>query len=100
MCPRVHVYMYAYTYIHPFQELSNLTAFKREDVKATLERLQLLNYVKGQWIININPRLVEYWLSRCGGKGARFEPFLDFSLNGFNESGCILAVLLCDNARI
>mmetsp|Transcript_25484 Transcript_25484/g.60595 ORF Transcript_25484/g.60595 Transcript_25484/m.60595 type:complete len:415 (+) Transcript_25484:150-1394(+) len=56
------------------EELSEKTAFKKEDIKATLERLQMLNYYKGQWIININPRLVDYWLSKCGGPGVTVDP--------------------------
>jgi len=55
-------------------ELSAHTAFKKEDVKATLERLRLMRYVKGQWVININPRLVDYWLERCGGPGVTVDP--------------------------
>jgi len=56
------------------EELSDRTAFKSKDIEETLRRLQILNYYKGQWIININPRLVEYWLSRCGGPGVTVDP--------------------------
>mmetsp|Transcript_63301 Transcript_63301/g.169244 ORF Transcript_63301/g.169244 Transcript_63301/m.169244 type:complete len:462 (+) Transcript_63301:202-1587(+) len=63
----------------PFQryvsitELSAMTSFKVEDIKSTLERLHLLTYHKGQWIININPGLVDHWLARCGGPGDERE---------------------------
>ena len=56
------------------QTLSEMTAFKTEDIKQTLERLQLLIYVKGQWAINCNPTLVNMHLARVGGQGVPVDP--------------------------
>ena len=54
--------------------ISDETAFNKDDIKATLDRLRLLHQHKGQWIININPHLVDYWLARCGGDGVTVDP--------------------------
>ena len=54
--------------------LSDETAFNKDDIKATLDRLRLLHQHKGQWIININPHLVDYWLARSGGDGVKVDP--------------------------
>jgi len=63
------------------EDLSTETAFSTDDIKSTLERIRLLTYVrvrqadqdKGQWIIHINPSLVQYWLERCGGDGVTVD---------------------------
>ncbi len=41
------------------QELSELTAFKQEDIKETLEHLGLIKYWKGDYIISVTPRIIE-----------------------------------------
>ena len=50
-----------YYYIKPASEQGKTWDDVQEDIKNTLDRLRLLHNHKGQWIININPTLVEYW---------------------------------------
>jgi len=50
-------------------ELAELTAFTQQDIKATLDRLQILLYSQGQFYINANPKIIDYHLQKCGGEG-------------------------------
>ena len=43
------------------------------DIKATLERLQILQYSQGSFYINANPKIIDYWLQRCGGEGVTVD---------------------------
>uniref|UniRef100_A0A7S1HGA4 Histone acetyltransferase n=1 Tax=Hemiselmis andersenii TaxID=464988 RepID=A0A7S1HGA4_HEMAN len=56
------------------QKLSEMTSFKRDDIEATLKRLQMINYYKSQAYVNVNPTLVNYHISKCGGSGVRVDP--------------------------
>jgi len=51
------------------RSLSDRTSFTTDDIKNTLDRLQMLQYVQGQYYINVNPKIVDYHLLRCGGEG-------------------------------
>ena len=39
----------------------------------TLERLQILQYHSGSHFINANPKILDYWLQRCGGDGVKVD---------------------------
>jgi hypothetical protein len=55
------------------QELAEETCFTVGDIKQTLERLQILQYSQGAYYINANPKLVDYWLNKCGGEGVTVD---------------------------
>ena len=44
------------------------------DIKATLDRLQILQYNQGQHYINANPKIIDYHLQKCGGEGIPVDP--------------------------
>jgi len=50
-------------------ELAEKTSFTQLDIKNTLDRLKILRYSQGQYYINVNPKIIEYHLQRCGGEG-------------------------------
>jgi hypothetical protein len=40
-----------------------------QDIKATLDRLQILLYSQGHFYINANTKIIDYHLQKCGGEG-------------------------------
>ncbi|EKX39944.1 hypothetical protein GUITHDRAFT_158364 [Guillardia theta CCMP2712] len=56
------------------EELADATAFTLVDIKATLDRLQILQYNQGQHYINANPKIIDYHLQKCGGEGIPVDP--------------------------
>jgi len=55
-------------------DLADTTSFTQADIKATLDRLQILQYSQGQFYINANPKIIDYHLQRCGGEGVPVDP--------------------------
>ena len=38
-----------------------------------IERLQILQYSQGSFYINANPKIIDYWLQKCGGEGVTVD---------------------------
>ena len=55
------------------QQLADETCFTTQDIKSTLERLQILQYSQGSFYINANPKIIDYWLQKCGGEGVTVD---------------------------
>ena len=55
-------------------ELAERTSFTHLDIKNTLERLKIIRYKEGSHYINVNPKIIEYHLSKCGGEGVPVDP--------------------------
>ena len=49
------------------KDLSEMTAIKTEDIVATLQQLNLIQYVKGQHVVYAHPKVVEKFLKQVGG---------------------------------
>jgi len=86
------------------QDLADSTSFTHADIKNTLDRLQILRYMQvrgrrdppvtlhaprrtlslanplprpppqGNYYINVNPKIIEYHLAKCGGEGVPVDP--------------------------
>ncbi|KAK2079808.1 nucleoside triphosphate pyrophosphohydrolase ham1 [Prototheca wickerhamii] len=56
------------------KELSDLTAFKTDDIISTLQHLNLIQYQKGQHVLCAAPHVVEAHLRKVGGAGLEVDP--------------------------
>lgn len=52
-----------------FQELSDMTAIKAEDILTTLQSLELIQYRKGQHVICADPKVLDRHLKAAGRGG-------------------------------
>ncbi|KAG6435983.1 hypothetical protein SASPL_100864 [Salvia splendens] len=55
------------------KELSDMTAIKAEDILATLQSLELIQYRKGQHVICADPKVLDRHLKAAGGGGLNIE---------------------------
>lgn len=55
------------------KDLASETCFTEADIKATLERLQILQYSQGSFYINANPKIIDYWMQKCGSEGVTVD---------------------------
>lgn len=53
----------------PFEGIPIEPTFPPQDIKATLDRLQILLYSQGHFYINANTKIIDYHLQKCGGEG-------------------------------
>lgn len=56
------------------KELSDLTAFKTDDIISTLQHLSLIQYQKGQHVICAAPHVIDAHLRKAGGAGLEVDP--------------------------
>ena len=68
------------------KDLSEMTAIKTEDIVATLQQLNLIQYVKGQHVVYAHPKVVEKFLKQVGETGGGRH--LPCGMTGWG--GCIL----------
>lgn len=55
-------------------EICEQTSIKKEDVISTLQKLNLINYYKGQYILTLNKELIEKHHKEMGKRSLRIDP--------------------------
>lgn len=57
-----------------YSEICEMTSIKKEDVIATLQKLNLINYYKGQYIVTINRETVTQHMETMAKRKLRIDP--------------------------
>lgn len=68
------LYLMLGTLVNPlWQELSDMTAIKAEDILNTLQSLELIQYRKGQHVICADPKVLDRHLKAAGRGGLEVD---------------------------